>query len=85
MQIHNRKDQNPPRFGITATRKIGGAVVRTRAKRRLRALGQAVLPRHAKPGHDYVLIARHNTARLPWQKLTDSLVAVLAKHKYDET
>lgn len=85
VQIHNRQDQNPPRLGITATRKIGGAVVRTRAKRRLRALGQAVLPGHAKLGHDYVLIARYNTASLPWEKLTDSLVGALAKHKYDET
>lgn len=46
------------RFGYTVTKKLGGAVVRNRIKRRLRAAVAAVAPKLALPGHDYVLVAR---------------------------
>lgn len=85
VQIHKRGDKNPPRLGITATRKIGGAVTRNRARRRLRALGQTLISRYGKPGHDYVLIARYNTAHLPWQTLASNLTAKLSKHHEAET
>jgi ribonuclease P protein component len=50
------------RVGFTASKKVGGAVVRNRARRRLRALAREVLLREAQPGYDYVLIARAETA-----------------------
>jgi len=46
------------RLGVTATKKIGNAVARNRAKRRLRAAAYALLPLSGRPGHDYVLVAR---------------------------
>ena len=46
------------RVGVTASRKVGKAVSRNRARRRLRAVASAVLPHHAQPGFDLVLIAR---------------------------
>lgn len=46
------------RYGITVTRKIGGAVVRNRMKRRFRALLRELLPAHGRVGADYVLIGR---------------------------
>jgi ribonuclease P protein component len=49
------------RVGFTASRKVGNAVARNRARRRLRAVSAAVLPAHAEAGHDYVLIARSAT------------------------
>jgi ribonuclease P protein component len=48
------------RVGFTASKKIGNAVLRNRAKRRLRALAQACLPLQSRPGWDYVLVARPN-------------------------
>lgn len=47
-----------PRFGYTVTKKLGGAVVRNRIRRRLKAAVSAIAPRVASPNHDYVLVAR---------------------------
>ena len=54
------KARNPRslRLGFTASKKIGNAVARNRAKRRLRAAAYALLPLSGREGHDYVLIAR---------------------------
>lgn len=61
------------RVGFTATRKLGGAVQRNRAKRRLRAAVHAVLPVAGAQGYDYVLIARAGTLTRPWPLLLDDL------------
>jgi ribonuclease P protein component len=46
------------RVGYTCSKKIGNAVIRNRAKRRLRAIARSVLPGLAQPGWDYVLVGR---------------------------
>jgi len=48
----------PPRFGFTATRRIGTAVARNRARRRLKETVRRVATANARPGYDYVVIAR---------------------------
>jgi ribonuclease P protein component len=48
----------PARFGYTVSKKVGGAVVRNRVRRRLRALTAALAPAQVQPGFDYVIIAR---------------------------
>ncbi len=64
--------------GFTATKKIGNAVIRNRAKRRLRACARALLPTLGKGGYDYVFIARQSTATCEWQTLcTDVEKALL--------
>ncbi len=68
----------PPRVGFTATRKIGGAVVRNRARRRLRAAVAQVLPRTGLAGWDYVVIARDGTAERPFAELVADLQTALA-------
>ncbi len=67
------------RAGFTATKKIGGAVVRNRCKRRLRALAREHLPTLGKPGHDYVFIARYNTASAPHEMLAQDIQKALEK------
>ena len=71
------------RIGYTASKKIGKAVVRNRAKRRLRALCAAVLPEEGMPGVDYVLIARYKTPDAPYQKLLNELHDALRQAKND--
>ncbi|HXC54314.1 MAG TPA: ribonuclease P protein component [Rhizomicrobium sp.] len=65
------------RVGFTASRKVGGAVLRNRAKRRLRAAAAAVLPLSGLAGTDYVLVARRDTATRPFENLLADLAQAL--------
>jgi ribonuclease P protein component len=70
----------PVRVGFTASRKVGNAVKRNRARRRLRAVAAEVLE-HAEPGMDFVLIARPATVDRDYQALVGDLVAGLKRLK----
>jgi ribonuclease P protein component len=67
------------RVGFTASRKVGNAVTRNRAKRRLRALAREVLAGAARPGADYVLIARAGTVERPYAALVRDLETALRR------
>jgi len=69
----------PARVGFTVSRKVGGSVTRNRARRRLRAAAGAVLPDHAAPGHDYVLIGRAATPGRPFGALVKDLETAMRK------
>ncbi len=78
VQTRQRRDDLPHiGEGFTATKKIGNAVTRNRAKRRLRAAAQALLPRLGLPNHDYVFIARMDTATIGWPRLLDDMESAL--------
>jgi ribonuclease P protein component len=67
------------RVGFTASRKVGNAVVRNRAKRRLRAAAAQILTEQGKPATDYVLIARGATAERPYAALVADLASALRR------
>jgi ribonuclease P protein component len=65
------------RVGFTASRKVGNAVLRNRAKRRLRAAAAALLPGLAHECTDYVLVARQLTLTQPFPRLLEDLATTL--------
>ena len=66
----NEADPTLVRVGFTCSKKVGNAVARNRAKRRLREIARAVLPEAGRPGWDYVLIGRAEvTATRPYETL----------------
>ncbi|SDE34858.1 ribonuclease P protein component [Ruegeria marina] len=68
------------RVGFTCSKKVGNAVARNRAKRRLREIARAVLPELGRDGWDYVLIGKPvDTATRPFDLLKDDLRKALAK------
>jgi len=78
IQVLRRSDDSP-RIGVgfTATRKIGGAVQRNRAKRRMREAARQLLPLHSVPGHDYVFVARGGAIDREWRRLLDDVRSAL--------
>ena len=67
------------RLGITVTKKIGGAVVRNRMKRRFRALARDLLPSAGIPGADHVLIGRSGGIERDFGALSAELSKALGK------
>jgi ribonuclease P protein component len=78
--VRDREDRNSAmRLGITVTKKIGGAVVRNRMKRRFRALARELLPQSGFAGADHVLIGRAGGIERPFDQLRTELVKALVK------
>jgi ribonuclease P protein component len=67
------------RVGFTASRKVGNAVARNRARRRLREVARRLLPAMAAPGRDYVLIGRRATIERPFLLLLADLETALRR------
>ena len=82
-----RRNRDDWRVGLTASKKIGNAVCRNRARRRMRALARLHLAPLARPGVDYVLIARHDTGSCDWQDLVTGLRKAIGylHHKLPES
>ena len=84
LQARNRNDDDQTlRVGFTCSKKVGNAVARNRAKRRLREITNLILISSAKKGWDYVLIGKKEvTASRDFIKLKNDLTYALQKiHK----
>ena len=66
-------------LGFTVSRRIGKAVARNRARRRLSEAARAVLPGLADPGYNYVIVARPAVLTCPFQRLLDDLATAFAR------
>ncbi len=80
VQARQRPDDEreavPPetvRIGFTVSKKVGNAVKRNRARRRLRAAVDEVAPFHAREGYDFVVIGRAATVKRPYEMLVNDL------------
>ncbi len=67
----------PARVGFTTSKKVGNAVKRNRARRRLRALAEEILLPCARPGVDYVLVGRSVTVDRPFSDLARDLAQAI--------
>lgn len=83
LQARKRQADEPAdglRIGYTCSRKVGNAVARNRAKRRLREVARRILPLHGRDGWDYVLVGRRDvTATHDFARMCDDLEAALAR------
>lgn len=79
VEAKRRSESGPIGFGLTASRKIGNAVVRNRARRRMRQAAHQLLPKHGLAGVDYVLVARQAAPDAPWGALLDDLQNALIR------
>ena len=78
--VRERKDSNlVMRVGFTVTKKIGGAVVRNRMKRRFRALAREIVPQRGLAGADHVMIGRAKGIDRDFALLRAELTSALEK------
>ncbi|MEZ5758398.1 MAG: ribonuclease P protein component [Emcibacteraceae bacterium] len=75
LQVAKQKDNvsDKIRVGYTASKKVGNAVLRNRAKRRMREAAQLVMSENGVKNHDYVLIARKEITERPYIELIRDL------------
>jgi ribonuclease P protein component len=78
--VRDRKDADPAmRVGFTVTKKIGGAVVRNRMKRRFRELAREIVPTHGLSGGDHVMIGRSGGIERDFALLRSDLAGALER------
>lgn len=83
IEARRRSDAGPPGAGFTASKKVGGAVLRNRARRRLREAARQLLPELGLPGVDYVFVAQPQTPDAPWEALLDDIRNALIRLRAD--
>ena len=84
LQSHRRKgaettSRNGIRVGFTVTKKVGNAVIRNRARRRLKAVVGDVIAKHGQDLTDYVLIGRAGTLKRPYALLVSDLETAMQR------
>lgn len=68
MGVYRIDQTTPPRIGLVTSKRVGGAVVRNRTRRRLREISRSQLPLIA-PGLLVVVVAKSSAAEAPFADL----------------
>ena len=79
LQAKPGEETAPARVGYTVSKKAGGAVIRSKIKRRLKEASRQQIAEHGMPGWDYVLIGRSAAFDCPFDKLLSDMKWALAK------
>ena len=83
VEARRREASGPIGVGFTASKKVGGAVERNRARRRLREAARKLLPEMGLAGIDYVFVARQQTPSASWPALLDDVGNALIRLRAD--
>jgi ribonuclease P protein component len=83
VEARRRADAGAIGVGFTTSRKVGNAVTRNRARRRLREAARKLLPDYGLAGVDYVIVARQAAPDAPWGALLDDLQNALIRLRAD--
>ena len=78
MLVYASNDLCHPRIGVIAGHRVGGAVQRNRAKRRIRMILHALLPQ-LKPGYDFIFIARQPVATAQFNEVKTVIVGLIKR------
>jgi ribonuclease P protein component len=78
-QAQALQDDVQPRFGFTVSKRCGGAVQRNRIRRRLKEALRLIDPLPARPGYDYVIVARPEALGMAFSDLQAGLLRALGK------
>jgi len=81
LEVLDRKDDGPARFGLTVTKKCGNAVARNRIRRRLREAIRVLARDETAPGSDYVVVGRPDVLAAPFGQLAGELVRRMRVHR----
>jgi ribonuclease P protein component len=83
VEARQHEGSNVIGVGFTASKKVGNAVARNKARRRLREAARRLLPEFGVVGADYVLVARQSTPEANWAALLDDLKSALIRLRAD--
>ena len=82
LQARERRDDALPRFGFTASKKVGNAVERNRVRRRLREMVRRTAALPEQSGYDYVLVGRRAALNAPFERMVADFAGALKRiHK----
>jgi ribonuclease P protein component len=79
LQALERVDDGPARLGLTVSKKVGNAVERNRVRRRLREMVRISGAPWMRNGHDYVLIGRRATLKVPFARIAEEFEGALRR------
>ena len=77
--VANSSSYLQPRVGFTVSKRVGNAVKRNRARRRLKSIASDVLPNEGFQAWDYVFIGRLVTLNRPYDLLLEDARSALRK------
>lgn len=77
--LDRARPHDVPRIGYTVTKRQGNAVERNRIRRRLKEAVRTGAGFDMKPGHDYVVVARRDALKAPFEALSDALATRIGK------
>jgi ribonuclease P protein component len=83
IEARRRADNGVIGVGFTTSKKVGNAVARSRARRRMREAARRLLPEFGVAGVDYVLVARQSTPEADWATLLDDIKTALIRLRAD--